>query len=299
MTNSIAVLNQQDIRSWPKYSEGGRVTYRPIRAALTSEYGGDAHLAAYSVPAFPRRLGKDALGRPEIPSVRMGWALFDIDFEGAEESDDDVPPEWWARERDLVRGLFVRRPGGYCYRTRHGYRVIYRTPKGMELRTPEDADRWAQLYEQWLYDLGRGRIYADPACCDWTRLFRIPHGTRDGRTTPERRETIGDPNVPGVWDCGYGLQDFAPKRISISGSSREFTDEGAIYHALKGKGMVGAQLERGKWAIVCPRQATHSKGRPMDGSTVLYAPAPGHTSGWIHCSHRHCKGLRLKDFVNV
>lgn len=57
--------------------------------------------------------------------------------------------------------------------------------------------------------------------------------------------------------------------------------------AFEKAGYLGPQIRPGVFAVRCPTERNHSKGRTFDGSTVLFAPPPGARSkrGTFYCSH--------------
>ncbi len=191
-------------RAWPKALAPGRITYEPLSRLLTVGHAGDAHTAAYSVPAVPYRLGTDpaAYQRPEIPAgVPMCVLLIDVDCaaahratggSGAVRADD----AWWAGIRSKVDRLDAAHPGAFAYRTRGGARVIYRLPVPHIIRTGADEIAWKRLYLRAVAYLARAfGIIGDPSISDWPRLVRLPHVTRDELFS--RAETLGDPRAVG------------------------------------------------------------------------------------------------------
>lgn len=59
-------------------------------------------------------------------------------------------------------------------------------------------------------------------------------------------------------------------------------------------GAVRYRCAPGKWAVECPNASQHSveRARRSDSSTVLFAPPPGKTMGYLHCSHASCAEVR-------
>ena len=67
-----------------------------------------------------------------------------------------------------------------------------RRPPGARL----DKEAWRERYRrELLYLARRFGIEGDPACADWTRLYRLPHTTRDEGGKPEDLPTEGDPEL--------------------------------------------------------------------------------------------------------
>jgi hypothetical protein len=172
----VPIIRSQGQRSWPKYLDARPVSYLPLDVALTRPYSTDVHLAAYSMPSMPYRLSSLAIAHPELPDgVCMVLAIFDVDEH--EQADIDA---WWAAERVKVMALRATHRDLFAYRTRGGYRIIGRLPVPFMLCTGADAARWTQQYLVWVAYLTRAfGIAGDPACKDWTRLYRVPCATRE------------------------------------------------------------------------------------------------------------------------
>src|SRR5262249_42878314 len=159
--------------------------------------------AAYSVPSIERRLTlealRDAACRAQLPDgIPIAAVVFDVDSEQAHRASDGAPgtaavDDWWLTELPKVEALRARHPDGFVYRTRGGYRIVYRLTQPYVLREAGDDAKWTTLYTQWIAYLHRAfGIVADPACADWPRLFRLPHATRVVGGRPEERDAIGD-----------------------------------------------------------------------------------------------------------
>jgi hypothetical protein len=191
----IPVLRGSKCKAWPSPGKVPAADYVTIVDALAREYRHDAHCQIISVPTIKHRLKKDAVKEIDdgIPIV-----VFMVDVDA-----HDIPTErrdaWFEAERPKLGELLSAHPSGYVYRTRGGYRIVYLVAD-RALRTDSDAEAWRDYYQRCLLYLARRfGIVADPACADWTRLFRLPHATRDGSTEPELLETIGDPANIGIW----------------------------------------------------------------------------------------------------
>jgi putative DNA primase/helicase len=183
-------------------------THLTLAVALTRDFGTDAHCQSVCVPGAPFRLKKAA-----IPKLTGGVPItaFLVDVDGPDHAADDA---WFRGERTKIEALFASHPGGFCYRTRGGYRLCYEL-SGHVIRDDDDGHRWRLYYHRCLLHLARDfGIVADPACSDWTRLFRLPHATRDKSHGPEQLETIGEPQAIGAWTYTPGsvAQDIATVR---------------------------------------------------------------------------------------
>jgi hypothetical protein len=300
------IIPFQTRRAWPKYADAKPVSYLPLRVALARPFTTDAHFAAYAMPSHPYRLSSGSVGHPELPDgVCMVLAVFDVD--GHEQADIEG---WWSAERAKVIALRGQHPDLFAYRTRAGYRAVDQLPVPIMLCTSADAEGWRQRYLTWVAYLDRCfAIQADPACKDWTRIFRLPHATREPGSPPENYEVMGDARHLGIWvpeitsadieqavSLGKRPSAHAPRlRVSDSASA----GEGLLYHAFAGRGWISSAIEANKWAVACPWEDTHTMGERFDTSTVLWAPGPGDGVGWWHCSHSHCQERDLRDVLRL
>lgn len=66
--------------------------------------------------------------------------------------------------------------------------------------------------------------------------------------------------------------------------------DGVVGRAFDLAGWLGQGVGPDRTAARCPWASQHTTGAEFDGSTVIFAPAPGHTRGWFWCSHEHCRG---------
>lgn len=186
----LPVLPSKHLRAWPKHDKGSPLGYQLAPIALRARYATDAHTAGYSAPNVPRRLDKGAA--EQIPGGVAMVALF-VDVDGAEHKAD---PAWRAAESSKIAAALAALPGGFCYQTRGGYRLVWRLAAPVLIAGPDDAARWRLRYWRTLLALSRRfGLEGDPACADWTRLYRLPHATRDEGGQPEALPTEGDPEL--------------------------------------------------------------------------------------------------------
>lgn len=187
---------------WPKARAPRRLEYRPLSWLLDTEHPDDAHTAAYSVPSVPHRLTTEATQR--VPGgVPMAVFLWDIDCAQAHRAmggsaavaADDA---WWRAQAAKVEAVLLRHPGGYCYRTRGGMRLVYRLPEPHVVSDGLSEIAWKRRYLQSIAYLARAfDLVADPSISDVVRLVRLPMVTRGG--VMQRFERIGDPRRVGPW----------------------------------------------------------------------------------------------------
>lgn len=190
----LPVFVGKHLRAWPKHEDGGRASYQPAAAALRARYATDAHTAAYSVERISRRLDAGAPGYlvdGERLVVRVAFLFVDVDGAGHR-----ADPAWRAREVAKEAAVLAAIPGGFSYQTRGGYRLVWRLSSPFAIAGRGDANGWKLTYWRTLLMLSRRfGIVGDPVCADWTRLFRLPHATRDPGGAPEDLPTGGDPEL--------------------------------------------------------------------------------------------------------
>jgi len=218
-TPLVPVLADKRARAWPRHAEGGTARYVSLAEALTKPYTTDAHFAAYSAPDLARRLDKGALAqRPE--GVVMTLAIFDVDDAEAHAEARPSAPEWWTALQAQRAVLEARHPGSFVYRTRGGARIAYRLPSSIVLRAEVDAEAWKRLYSSWAgYLIETFGIAADLKCSDWTRLYRLPHATRDEGGQPEALPTLGNAHAIGAWAAS--CPSFADVQAEVEAEAQQ------------------------------------------------------------------------------
>ncbi len=201
----LLVLPHAKVVGWPLTAESIRKRLTAehhqcpeLGDGLAREYATNAHHTAYAPdPIAPRRLTRKAI---EHAPVAMQLVVFDVDDEEAHREHRPASDAWREVEAPKQRALLEAHPGAVVFDTRGGYRVVALLEAPVAIATADDIPRWSRFY---LLQLGylsrRFGIIADPACKDWQRLYRLPHATRDGGPSPERRRVLGDLRNPGVW----------------------------------------------------------------------------------------------------
>lgn len=253
----------------------------------------DAHLVAYvlrdehgsTLPKQPR------VNKTGLPSVRRrGFELWlDVLF-----ADVDNPAhcDWTPELLALATEQDARLDTAGVYYTAHGRRIV------QPLTRPVPIDQAEGVLAAWLGQLEALGMHPDPACCDWTRHFRLPH-VRRGRSdyrSPivrlERMRPIAPP--PPDWTRVRGRR----RKAGALGPSGD-VDGSPLARAFEAAGWLGPSLGAGKRAVLCPWRAEHTTGRDLDSSTVLFGPGPGRLLGWWHCSHGHCAGRTQADVLRA
>lgn len=295
----VIKLLQQAVRGWPEHAVGARCPYIPLSMALTSEWPSDAHIAAYRARRLERRLRGSALQSEHIEhlggAVYLQLLIFDIDGPGHVATE-----EWWQAEQVKVAALLDAHPGIVAFRTRGGYRLLGRLERAAVLRSHPDALAWRRWYSAWVAHLARAYgIVADPKCCDWQRLYRLPHATREGGAGPERRAVLGDRCRVGAWVSVGAVEAEAAAAAAAAEAarkpapdlSRRVTGSGWVLRSLfEGRGWCGPTESSGVLLVVCPWRDEHSRGGDLDGSTVIMPPTHGSNLGLFICQHAHSRG---------
>lgn len=306
----VTVMQHAKVNGWP--DEPGRrprpedrAYVLPLSKALTREYTTDAHFTAYCAPN-DRRLKTTAL---DHIAVRMDCLVVDVDCEEVHGKGVAAPDSWRADIREKMLALLSTHRGGYYFETRGGSRIVYRQPVPMVIATPEDAQSWKQDYAVTAAYLKRTfEIDADPACADWTRLFRLPRATRKAGSGPEQWPMVGNAaNVAPLWfePSAEDLEEAAkilPRAFEEQKSTRSYEPylgggNGLLYYALRNRGHVIRPFKSNAFLIQCPNEAQHTSGKRGDTSTVLFAPTGGQALGMVWCMHGHCQALKAKDWL--
>jgi P4 family phage/plasmid primase-like protien len=86
---------------------------------------------------------------------------------------------------------------------------------------------------------------------------------------------------------------------SDASTPTQLARSGFLVAAFRAAGWLRARLDEQRTVVVCPWSSEHTSGSAGDTSTVLFAPSPGRTMGWFHCSHAHCASRTLRDVLAV
>lgn len=288
--------------------ESDRAYVLPLSKALTRQYKKDAHFMAYAT-STGYRLKTDALA--EGVSVKMGVIVLDMDCNEVHGKGKPVPMDWRADVREKCLAVITAHPGPYFYETRGGARLVYRLPVPSLITDDDDRQQWRQDYATTVAYMKRTfGLEADPACSDWTRLFRLPHALRTPGGQCENWPTAGNPkSVAPLWFTPTAedveeAHKILPKAFDEIGQKTvaDFTQNagdgrGLYFHALRNRGYLIKPFKRDWHLIRCPNEASHSSGKTGDTSTILMPPSGGGVLGNIACLHGHCQHLRVKDWL--
>jgi hypothetical protein len=287
---AIPVFASKFAAGWPEHEDGDPAQYLALADALTTEHATDAHFATYSVPSIERRLATEyAFARVDggVPMV-----LFVVDVEP--DGHAPVTPEWWSGEHEKLERLLGDHPRGFVYRTRGGYRIVYRLGEPFVLASLADAERWKLTYLAWL-DVVRERygIAGDRSCKDWGRLFRLPCVVRDGQR--QKLETLGDADAIGAWCVEVVVPEPArPREPNATaytprpGDFDPYAFVAAHYPGSEGRKVLGGT----RFEIECFQKHLH--GSQSRRETTVFIGDDGKPG--FNCFHDHCAALTWRDF---
>lgn len=162
-----------------------------LAEALAADWPTDAHFTAYE-PFCPPELGGVAVRLAsgcfaEGVRARMVALVGDVDDPDAHREKRPTTTEWRALMLPKLKAS-----GLAFYETSGGFRVLGRLGESVELCSPADARAWQATYRGWIAEVERAHgLKLDPACSDWTRLYRLPNVERAG-LGPVRAKVIGE-----------------------------------------------------------------------------------------------------------
>ncbi|HEY3499266.1 MAG TPA: hypothetical protein VGK73_31470 [Polyangiaceae bacterium] len=314
----VTVIEEQRVIAWPfpETDQWGRAFRArakdrawnlPLSQALERSYTTDAHFAAYVSPA-KRRLKLDAAGKVDI---ELNVIVLDVDDPVTHGKGVPATNAFRVEIREKMLALRAAHHGFVYFETRGGSRIVYRLPVPHVIQCHDDAHQWKQDYATTVAYLERTfGIAADPACADWTRLFRLPRATRKAGGQPEPWPMVGDARhmqplwfVPSEEDVARAIEILPKAFDEQSGkSTNTFTPylasgQGLLYYALRNRGLVIRPFKGGTYLIQCPNEQSHTGGKRGDTSTILYPPGNGGVLGSISCLHAHCQAIRTKDWL--
>lgn len=192
----ITIFPSRFVAGWPEHDDD-RCAVAPIADAFARRWSTDAHFAPYASKLSRRHtvamLHPAHAERLSTTDVAMTAAVFDVDATAHVLTD-----EWIAAEQPKLSALNAAHPGGFFYRTRNGYRVVFALAEQHRIATLTDANAWTARYQSWVRYLARVfGIAADASCADWTRLYRCPLVVRDG--VAQDLGSFGDASSLGAW----------------------------------------------------------------------------------------------------
>lgn len=314
----VTVVQEQRVVAYPfdEFDQWGRpfrprqmdrAYVMPLSKALERSYTTDAHFAAYASPVGYRLKSAAA----DEMAVKLEILIMDVDCTEAHGTGLPAPDAWRAEIREKMLALRAAHPHFVYFETRGGSRIVYRLPVPHIVACREDALQWRQDYATTCAYLGRVfEIEVDPACADWTRLFRLPRATRKVGAKPEAWPMVGDARnmqplyfLPTEEDSARAVE-ILPKAFDEEAGKTVSTftphlagGQGLLYYALRNRGFVIRPFKGNTYLIRCPNESSHSGGKTGDTSTILYPPGNGGVIGTISCLHAHCQQLQVKDWL--
>lgn len=181
----------------------------PLVDAFTREYPTDACVVQYVAGEADDELRAHRLTLASLQHAVarpvMALQLVDVDCAAAHRDGGEASAAWRTDQAERVARLRADCPGLVAYDTRKGYRLVALLREPMVLADTSAVARWRALVARRLAWLARDYgIVGDAACVDWTRFYRLPHGTRPldehtPGTTPERRAVQGRWTDLGAW----------------------------------------------------------------------------------------------------
>lgn len=308
-SRSVVIVENARVPAYPKE---GVATVATLGDALVSIYPCDAHFSPYT-PSVPRRLKGESLRLGQ--TAEMTAMVFDLDDVESKKRGQPASEAWRQDVCERVGKLNELMPGLYFYWTRGGARLVYGIEEAALIVDDATAGDWQLTMLSAMFWLKQEvGLDADLACKDWTRLFRLPHATRTPGTAPEDWGDFGDLNRLGTWRVSHydaAIRKDAEANVSkkyrkrsVNGGRPMRHRRGAVgsagrsllFHAFQAKGWLGAQVEPGKFDVICPFSGGHSTGHDLDNSTVLFdEPGLGH----VHCSHASCESRSQEDFIEA
>lgn len=175
----IHVLPGQYIKSFNGSNLGAVPAFPsvPLVSALTLASEADLRAVGYTVAGELQlpRLSKECLNffdEASVP-VLMSYCFVDVDLPGHRPWQDGE------LERTLVKLLLMPEfaSAGF-YQTEHGYRLVWK------LDEPVPASLWRSWSMQFFSHLAQYEVEVDPGCREWTRIYRLPHATKEDASSP-------------------------------------------------------------------------------------------------------------------
>lgn len=324
------ILPGQKTPGWPK--PGKSVKQLPtdcLEKILATKWKSDVHFVQYAVhdELGAYRYNKEVFGAPEFQGkyIEIIAIAFDVDSPAKKSKEAGAVDNWFEAEREKIHGLLQAYPGGMVWRTKGGWRGCWYCE--YRIGSSVDATSWTRNYLAAIIRLEREfGIIADPACCDWNRLHRVPFGIRDsednfGWGEPEARETIGRLEEGKTLDISTFASEedreearrrnLAPWRdpshpTKLKNKPAHADQPGGVVLsgpcvweiALQRRGKIIQEVSPGIWHIECPNVAAHTTLGNVT-STLLYGPGPGEILGHIHCKHGHCQNADMQAAAGI
>lgn len=264
--------------------------------ALGDEYRTDAHFVAYVVRD---EHGSPLARQPRLRKVGLPFVLslgYSVTVEVLVADIDNPAHCPWSEElRAEARALDRKIATAGVYYSKNGRRIVQPLTRPLVVDGSAEVEH---VLAAWLRELEALGYHPDPGCQDWTRHFRLPHVRRDGKFARSElvdlsRMVAIDPPAPAALLGKLGRNK--PRGTAQLANARPLEESPAAAQ-LEAAGWLGSRLGANKRAIRCPFGASHSGGRDLDTSTVIFGPTTTWPLGYVHCSHAHCRDRRQAEF---
>jgi hypothetical protein len=155
---------EEDVIVVSRYQKGGSdAPTGPLDEALKNVFDFDAHFVPVVGPKC----------RPtKKMEMLFSYLVFDVDCPDHAPLADSM--QWLKMDLERLEGHEILSQYRAFYTTKNGYRVIYQPSRYL---TKKEMPEMRLVYNQRFRDAG---IEVDVACKDFSRIFRLPHVTRDG-----------------------------------------------------------------------------------------------------------------------
>lgn len=217
--NKIIVVPSRFHKGWagPGDAEVEALTLNTgDKAFWETKYDTDALFVQYHTPGSDVQLRLTKAGgeflRQNMPDATpiVCWLAIDVDNPGH--------AEWTPEAREAAISTLIALPefetAGF-YFTQRGYRLVWPLAKPLPFYLYES---YLAQFHEYLRSYG---LDPDPAAIDWTRLFRVPHGTREHYGL-QAHESLFDNMAPLTWEAPQPLSELESVGLRHGNNSDDF-----------------------------------------------------------------------------
>lgn len=282
---------------WPENDNGKHahdLEVVPMSRALSRAYATDALFTQYA-SSMPKRLNKEAIGRTDIT---VAFFVVDGDCDEVHGTTTPAPDRWFEREEEAIATAVARYPGAVYYRTRGGFRLMWRLPRPVSIASDDGARTWRAFYLASLehlrsFGVGGDGTTLDPALASWNQHVILPD-------VPKARCRGGAVEGPvwaiGAWNFSPNEDELARWRDTKRSTATRVpgtavykgdpTADDPLLDKAQELGLVVGKLDETRYAVVCPRK----RHEDNPSQTVLFR------GGGFKCLGADCGHLRREDF---
>lgn len=269
----IITIAERNVLGWPG-ERPGPAEGLDLAEALSEAWSTDKHFQAIAPGTPCRRMNVARLDDAALAKAPVQMVLRVLDVDMPEHA---ARTEAWTAE---LRASMARLPiPPLVYWTTGGARLLWALAKPFAIGSRAAYARWVGEQKAAIRHLWAYGIYADDACCDPSRLYRLPNVRRDGKRVASPLE--GELRT---WDYATPA-DVELDAVDRSASKAPPVETMRLVQAMGQHRVVG----EGKAAVRCPWEASHSdfgKRDGLAGGTIVFATGDG--EGYFFCSHTHC-----------